>query len=56
MHLVKYPLPCPTTVTTLEELLNGRHKGDTVTITTANEMPLFPTSSARLPLPVDLKL
>jgi len=56
MHLVKYLLPCPTTVTILEELLNDHLKGATAMITTVNEMLPFPTYLAPLPLPADLKL
>jgi len=51
-----YLLPCPTTVTILEELLNDHLKGATATITTVNEMLPFPTYLAPLPLPADLKL
>lgn len=45
-----YPSTCPTTVTILGELLNGRHNnGATAKRTTTSEMPPSPTSSAPLP-------
>jgi hypothetical protein len=45
-----YPSTCPTTVTILGELLNGRHNnGVTAKRTTTSEMPPSPTSSAPLP-------